>query len=158
MRGTDRFVDRGFQTALRTRDKMEARGSLTTLEYPPMTRLIVLLRTVAITLVLGAAWLAPAAAEESAKTRPERGHDLYRVYCINCHGVEARGDGPIAELLRVKPADLTAIARENDGAFPAYAVYRQIDGRTPDRRPRQPRDADLGPELPGSAPRLRSGG
>ena len=42
------------------------------------------------------------------------GAELYRVNCAMCHGVEGRGDGPVAEFLLkwnyARPADLTADA------------------------------------------------
>ena len=50
--------------------------------------------------------------------------------CAACHGESAKGDGLVAELLLVKPPDLTAIRKRHDGKFPASWVYRIIDGRT----------------------------
>lgn len=61
--------------------------------------------------------------------RIERGALTYRVHCASCHGETAAGDGPMAELLRVRPADLTRLARQNDGRFPTDSVYSAIDGR-----------------------------
>lgn len=94
-------------------------------------------------LVLGSALLAlttllatgapGSAAEGSAAERPEGsvavGKALFRVYCASCHGTEARGDGALAEHLRVPPADLTRLAADNEGVFPRDAVFRSIDGR-----------------------------
>ena len=59
-----------------------------------------------------------------------KGRVTYRVYCINCHGAKAEGDGTLAEMLTTKPADLTQLKAENDGAFPADRVREIIDGRT----------------------------
>lgn len=58
-----------------------------------------------------------------------KGRVTYRVYCINCHGAKAKGDGNLAELLTVKVTDLTRIKQENDGKFPADDVAKSIDGR-----------------------------
>jgi hypothetical protein len=55
------------------------------------------------------------------------------VYCASCHGAEGAGDGKLAEYLTVKPADLTAIVRRNDGDFPAERLVDVIDGRQPVR-------------------------
>ena len=63
------------------------------------------------------------------KDRVERGALGFRVYCSSCHGETAKGDGPMAEHLRTKPADLTRLAQRNDGRFPSDAVYAAIDGR-----------------------------
>lgn len=59
------------------------------------------------------------------------GGSLFTTYCASCHGKEAKGDGPLAENLRIRPADLTLIAKRNKGEFDAAKVYRIIDGREP---------------------------
>lgn len=48
--------------------------------------------------------------------------------CASCHGVDAKGKGPISELLKIPPPDLTILVRNNNGVFPANAVYAIIDG------------------------------
>ena len=48
--------------------------------------------------------------------------------CASCHGIDARGKGPVGELLKIPPPDLTILARKNNGVFPANAVYAIIDG------------------------------
>ena len=49
--------------------------------------------------------------------------------CASCHGQEGKGDGPMAKLLTVKPADLTKLTERNKGTFPFWQVYGIIDGR-----------------------------
>ncbi len=60
-------------------------------------------------------------------------HDLgkieYQSRCSSCHGTDAKGDGPIADQLKIPPADLTQLAKKNGGVFPLNAVYEKIDGR-----------------------------
>jgi mono/diheme cytochrome c family protein len=56
------------------------------------------------------------------------GPDLYRVYCASCHGREGKGNGPAAVALRVPPSDLTALAKRQNGVFPALEVTRMIRG------------------------------
>src|SRR5688572_24035792 len=56
------------------------------------------------------------------------GRDSFELYCASCHGSGGRGDGPIARELRTRPADLTTLARRNDGAFPREAVRGYITG------------------------------
>jgi len=43
----------------------------------------------------------------SKKGDPSKGKVLYRHYCAVCHGVAGRGDGPNAEYLDPRPADLS---------------------------------------------------
>lgn len=38
----------------------------------------------------------------------EEGETVYRTYCLNCHGAKGRGDGPVADSLTPRPADLTS--------------------------------------------------
>jgi len=54
----------------------------------------------------------------------------YRMSCAVCHGEDARGNGPLAQLLTVKPTDLTKLAERNNGRFPTDRVVETIDGRT----------------------------
>jgi mono/diheme cytochrome c family protein len=38
----------------------------------------------------------------------ETGEKTYKANCINCHGADAKGNGPAAKSMVVKPSDLTA--------------------------------------------------
>ena len=60
----------------------------------------------------------------------ESGRALFTTYCASCHGVSGRGDGPAAEALRHRPADLTQFAARNGGVFNGARIHRFIDGRT----------------------------
>lgn len=62
------------------------------------------------------------AVEESGKAR-------FAQYCAVCHGADAKGDGPFANLMTTKPADLTVLAKNNGGEFPFARVYDAVDGR-----------------------------
>ena len=57
------------------------------------------------------------------------GKDLYQKFCASCHGVEGRGDGPVAQHLNVEVPDLALLARRHGGKFPRDLVDRIIDGR-----------------------------
>jgi mono/diheme cytochrome c family protein len=63
--------------------------------------------------------------EEVAKA----GRPTYEQNCAVCHGLEGKGDGGAANLLTVKPADLTQLSKKNNGTFPFWRTYRVIDGR-----------------------------
>jgi|SRR5688572_14472520 mono/diheme cytochrome c family protein len=64
---------------------------------------------------------------------PERfsGADMFGRYCATCHGIGGTGDGPLAAMLRKRPANLTLLARANGGVFSAPMVLQIIDGRKP---------------------------
>lgn len=52
----------------------------------------------------------------------------YARYCSSCHGIDGKGNGPIAPDLKTKPTDLTQIAKNAGGDFPAMKVMQSIDG------------------------------
>jgi mono/diheme cytochrome c family protein len=54
---------------------------------------------------------------------------LYSTYCQGCHGADAKGNGPVSELLTATPPDLTALVVRY-GEFPEELVYTTIDGRS----------------------------
>jgi mono/diheme cytochrome c family protein len=57
------------------------------------------------------------------------GRDLFATYCASCHGLTGRGNGPAAEELRRRPADLTQLAKQNGGMFNGARVHTIVDGR-----------------------------
>lgn len=65
----------------------------------------------------------------AAQDRAE-GAALYARFCATCHGADARGTGPTAEIMSIAPTDLTGLAAANEGVFPLQAVVFQIDGRS----------------------------
>lgn len=72
-----------------------------------------------------------AAAQRPVVEIREAGSSLYRTYCAACHGPSAQGDGPLADRLRVRPPDLTLLARHDKGSFDKDKVRRIVDGRDP---------------------------
>ncbi|MDV7144270.1 cytochrome c [Tropicimonas sp. TH_r6] len=73
---------------------------------------------------------AGASAVSAQGTDPDAGRDIYMSYCVQCHGFEAKGAGPMAEILAVETPDLTGLAAQNEGVFPTATVAMKIDGRT----------------------------
>lgn len=59
---------------------------------------------------------------------PDPGQVAFGQMCADCHGLDARGDGPKAALLPVRPADLTTLSARVGGAFPMLHVIGVIDG------------------------------
>lgn len=92
------------------------------------------------TILLALLW-APAAAAQDEGYGPDGppahvdrgqalvGKHLFRSFCASCHGAQGKGDGSIAEMLRVAPADLTQLANTNGGEFPFERSMAIIDGR-----------------------------
>ena len=85
-------------------------------------------RVAAVLVMIGAGSLAVG---EDNQPTVVTGHATYMTYCAVCHGVAARGDGPLADSLRVRPPDLTLLAKRSGGRFDEETVRRIIDGRKP---------------------------
>jgi mono/diheme cytochrome c family protein len=60
----------------------------------------------------------------------EFGQAEYVLSCAACHGPAGKGNGPIAESLKIPPLDLTKLSETNEGVFPVSRVYDVIDGRS----------------------------
>jgi mono/diheme cytochrome c family protein len=65
-------------------------------------------------------------AETFAQIQVPSGPDLFREHCAQCHGADGKGDGPMAKVLTVHPADLTALSKGNGGTFPAENIAEII--------------------------------
>ena len=52
------------------------------------------------------------------RTAATSGRQMYVNYCAPCHGVDGRGQGPVASALKTPPPDLTVLSRNNHGKFP----------------------------------------
>lgn len=68
------------------------------------------------------------AADEDGQMR-ETGRAEFLSRCAECHGVDGKGTGPMSSKLKIKPANLTVLAKRNNGVFQPNEVYRKIDGR-----------------------------
>ena len=100
-------------------------------------RFVQLTRLLAAGFLTAAALDSPALADPSARQiKPPRedyysGAYLYRVFCASCHGEQGKGNGPVAGVLKRRPADLTGIAGRAGGVFPRAQVIAIVDGRKP---------------------------
>lgn len=70
-------------------------------------------------------WIAPASANElnnplsGISEATNKGEKLFDQNCTTCHGTSGKGDGPTADMLDKRPADLTTlqVQKESDGAL-----------------------------------------
>lgn len=60
---------------------------------------------------------------------PDPGRMEYENQCSVCHGAAGKGNGPLAEVLKVRPSDLTVLQKGNNGVLPSRQIYDIIDGR-----------------------------
>jgi mono/diheme cytochrome c family protein len=74
---------------------------------------------IACTLLIFSFVLGAAQERQTARSpSPESGSETYKEYCAVCHGKTGKGDGPAASALKVRPPDLTVLARRHGGKFP----------------------------------------
>jgi mono/diheme cytochrome c family protein len=78
-------------------------------------------------LVMASDFAAQKAPAGGQSTYVEKGRKLFNQYCATCHGITAKGEGPVAEALKVGPPDLTALQQPGE-KFPFFRVQTKIDG------------------------------
>jgi mono/diheme cytochrome c family protein len=64
-----------------------------------------------------------------AKKKPAiapTGRDIFMERCGVCHGEDGKGNGPAVGSLKIAPADLTVLSKNNGGVFPAERVKRVV--------------------------------
>jgi len=75
---------------------------------------------------------APENPVEADEVSLERGHTLFAINCVMCHGETGEGNGPIAALIANKPANLTSIITQSktDGTL-FMTITNGVEGRMP---------------------------
>jgi mono/diheme cytochrome c family protein len=82
--------------------------------------------TLAILVVLATSGTSVSVAEDLSGYT---GAQLFQRFCASCHGKTGEGNGPVAPFFKLRPPDLTQLARRSSGEFPAEKVRQIIDGR-----------------------------
>jgi cytochrome c1 len=57
-----------------------------------------------------------------SKVPLNNGKQMYVNYCAPCHGMEGKGNGPVAAALRMQPTNLAILSRNNGGKFPTMHI------------------------------------
>lgn len=77
---------------------------------------------VALSLICSVTWA------QAQSQRSDFGKREFETNCASCHGTNGKGNGPLGELLRRSPPDLTLLAKKNQGVFPMDRLYEVVDG------------------------------
>lgn len=96
--------------------------------HPTLTRGAALLAAALASLSMGA--LAQTSPPSTPRVATDLGRTEFEANCASCHGKDGKGGGPLAELLRKSPPDLTQLARRNGGVLPMGRLYDSITGET----------------------------
>jgi mono/diheme cytochrome c family protein len=92
--------------------------------------LLALVMVVILGLAFGTAVAHSGPGPQASPAEPAQdGAQLFKTYCASCHGPSGLGNGPMAELMRRQPSDLTRYAARNSNVFPQERLRRIIDGR-----------------------------
>jgi mono/diheme cytochrome c family protein len=75
-------------------------------------------RPLAQAALAGALCLAGASLASAQST----GQEEFQRHCALCHGLDGRGDGPLAQAMKLAPTDLTRLSANNNGEFPSNKV------------------------------------
>ncbi len=69
--------------------------------------------------------------EQAAERTPAwfAGRTEFQDHCAACHGMDAKGHGPVAALMTISLPDLTTLTLRHGGEFPFDYVAKSIDGR-----------------------------
>jgi mono/diheme cytochrome c family protein len=76
--------------------------------------------------IAAALTVAPAWAQDSASF----GREGYRLFCAGCHGADGKGNPAVSSALGMPSVDLTRLARDRGGVFPAREVALAIAGES----------------------------
>ena len=57
------------------------------------------------------------------------GKAVFEQYCASCHGTAADGKGPVAEEMKISPADLRKLGKKYGMPLPKPKLREMIDGR-----------------------------
>lgn len=100
-----------------------------------VTKFISLAAILVVTSAFAAAQQAPAQSSTTVKhvpitnTASNSGKEMFNSYCAVCHGKDGKGSGPAASAMKTAPADLTALAKQNGGKYPASHVAAVLRGQ-----------------------------
>jgi mono/diheme cytochrome c family protein len=86
--------------------------------------------TFAMSLSVMAAAQAPRPPAQPEFYKSTDGQELYKFYCANCHGMDAKGR-PATPAMRSPSTDLTQLAARNGGVFPRDRVIAVIKHGSP---------------------------
>ena len=78
----------------------------------------------------------------------EKGRIEFLSKCAECHGSDGKGAGRLGRELKIKPADLTGLAKRNNGVFlPEFVAERESTVEAPHTEAPQCRSGDAGRDL-----------
>ena len=82
---------------------------------------------VAFTICMAGANPRPTVHETPPPNYVPSGKVTYLRHCATCHGVDAKGRGPLGLFLKTPPSDLTLLAKRHGGKFPYQYVSNVLE-------------------------------
>jgi len=78
----------------------------------------ILLATLLFAFSIAGAQGVPAVDDTLPSNYVPSGKVMFKQYCASCHGIDGKGQGPLASMMKVPPANLTTLAKRHGGKFP----------------------------------------
>ena len=100
-----------------------------------VTKFISVVAVVAMMSIIALGQAAPAQSAPAVKhvpitkTSSSSGQEMYKTYCAVCHGLDGKGNGPAASAMKTNPTNLTALAQNGGGKYPAAHVAAVLRGQ-----------------------------
>ena len=93
---------------------------------------ILILATLAAAVVVGVGYANQSTAKKTVvipvtKAPANNGKQMYVNYCAPCHGVDGKGNGPVASALKKQPTNLAALSRNHGGKFPSTHIVSVLE-------------------------------
>ena len=95
-----------------------------------MIRQMIFFGILMLTIIMSRAVAAPATGDQLPASYVPSGKTMFQLYCATCHGTDARGDGPMASVLKTPPANLATLTKRHGGKFPTAYVTEVLRGGT----------------------------
>lgn len=57
-----------------------------------------------------------------------KGQEHFKIFCVNCHGINADGKGPLTDTMEIAPSDLTALKQTGGDICLAERVLKAVAG------------------------------
>jgi mono/diheme cytochrome c family protein len=93
----------------------------------PTAKAVTNTSTVSTTLSVPASPATPTTDDNFPLNYVPSGRAIFQQYCASCHGALAKGDGPMAAVLKKMPPDLTQLSRRHQGKFPEEYVRAVLE-------------------------------
>lgn len=85
-------------------------------------------KRIMLLIVMGLVGCGNALADPAQDEAVKKGQEHFKIFCTNCHGVNADGKGPLVDSLKIMASDLTALKQTSGDICITERVLRAVAG------------------------------